>query len=303
MDLITAMRTFVEVVHAGSMNAAAHRLNVTSPLVGQRIAALESHLQVKLLNRTTRQQSLTDFGESYLEQCQDILEMVSRSEGKASDQQRNPHGRLRVAAPVSFGTAALVPALKTFSDEVPDVEIDLVLSDMNEDLIAGGIDVAFRIGHLEDSTLMQTQLDPYRMVVCASSGLLMEHGTPETPFDLDRFRAVLFSKTGRRPWRFSKGTEAQNWTPSATFTVNSGQAVRVAANAGMGIAMLPEVLASEDIATGALSRVLPDWDLPEQPMALVYHRDRYRPQRLAKFIDFARAAFKRHQQDDLPRQI
>lgn len=303
MDLFTGMRTFVEVVQAGSMNAAAQRLNVTSTLVGQRIAALEGHLQVRLLNRTTRQQSLTDFGESYLEQCRDILEMVSLSEGKASDQQNTPLGRLRVAAPVSFGTAALIPALKTFCDAVPGVEIDLVLSDTNEDLIAGGIDVAFRIGHLEDSTLLQTQLAPYRMTVCASSNFLLEHGTPDTPFDLDRFHAVLFSKTGRKPWRFSKGAQTQNWTPNATLTVNSGQAVRVAVNAGMGIAMLPEVLVAEEITAGTLSRVLPNWDLPEQPMALVYHRDRYRPQRLAKFIDFAREAFKLRQRDDLDSQL
>lgn len=297
MDLFTAMRTFVEVVQAGSMNAAAQRLNVTSTLVGQRIATLENHLQVRLLNRTTRQQSLTDFGESYLEQCRDILEMVSLSEGKASDQLHHPLGRLRVAAPVSFGTAALVPALRAFSDAVPDVEVDLVLSDTNEDLIAGGIDVAFRIGALEDSTLLQTQLAPYKMAVCASSSFLKEHGTPQTPADLDRFRAVLFSKTARRPWRFSNGMQTQIWTPSATLTVNSGQAVRVAAIAGMGIAMLPEVLVNGDITAGTLSRVLSDWDLPEQPMALVYHRDRYRPQRLAKFIDFARMTFKSRPQD------
>lgn len=292
MDIFTAMRTFVEVVQAGSMNAAAQRLNVTNTLVGQRIAALEGHLQVRLLNRTTRQHSLTAFGESYLEQCRDILELVSLSEGKASDQQHNPQGRLRIAAPVSFGTAALVPALKDFSDMAPDVEIDLVLSDTNEDLIAGGFDAAFRIGRLEDSTLIQTQLAPYRMTVCASPSFLMEHSTPETPSDLDRFQAVLFSKTGRSPWRFSKGTQAQSWTPNATVTVNSGQAVRVAVNAGMGIAMLPEVLTREDIAVGSLVRILPDWNLPEQPMALVYHRDRYRPQRLSKFIDFARKVFK-----------
>ncbi|MEP5761431.1 MAG: LysR family transcriptional regulator [Litoreibacter sp.] len=292
MDTFTAMRTFIEVVHGGSMNAAAQRLNVTSTLVGQRIAALEDHLQIRLLNRTTRQQSLTDFGESYLEQCRDILEMVSLSEGRANDQQKNPLGRLRVAAPVSFGTAALVPALKQFSKEAPDVEIDLILSDTNEDLIAGGIDVAFRIGRLEDSTLMQTRLAPYRMIVCASPDFLMERGMPQTPSDLDRFRAVLFSKTGRKPWRFTKGALTQNWTPNATLTVNSGQAVRIAANAGMGIAMLPKVLVNEDILAGTLSKVLPDWQLPEQPMALVYHSDRYRPQRLVKFIDFARDTFK-----------
>jgi DNA-binding transcriptional LysR family regulator len=213
------------------------------------------------------------------------------SEGKASDQQRTPQGRLRIAAPVSFGTSALVPALKAFSSLAPDVEIDLVLSDANEDLIAGGFDAAFRIGQLEDSTLIQTQLAPYRMTVCASPEYLRERGTPEVPSDLDQFRAVLFARTSRRPWRFSKGTQRQNWSPKATITVNSGQAQRAAANAGMGIAMLPDVLVRDDIAADVLTRILPDWDLPEQPMALVYHRDRYRPQRLTKFIDFARRAF------------
>ena len=116
MDLFIAMRTFVEVVQAGSMNAAAQKLNVTSALVGQRIGALEDHLQVRLLNRTTRRHSLTDFGESYLAQCRDILELVAQSEGKASDQQAQPQGRLRIAAPLSFGSEALMPALKSFTD-------------------------------------------------------------------------------------------------------------------------------------------------------------------------------------------
>ncbi len=292
MDIFIGMRTFVEVVNGGSMNAAAKKLNVTSTLVGQRIAALEDHLQVRLLNRTTRQQSLTDFGESYLEQCRDILEMVSLSEGRASDQQQNPRGRLRVAAPVSFGTEALVPALKEFSDIAPGVEIDLILSDFNEDLIAGGIDVAFRIGLMEDSTLMQTQIAPYRMVACASPKFFMGQKIPKEPSDLDRFQAVLFSKTGRKPWRFRKGSQTQHWKPNSTLTVNSGQAVRNAAKAGMGIALLPQVVAKADLVSKDLLTILPDWELPEQPMALVYHRDRYRPQRLTAFIDFAIGAFR-----------
>lgn len=292
MDLFTAMRTFVEVVQAGSMNAAAHRLNVSSALVGQRVAGLEDHLQARLLNRTTRQHSLTAFGESYLEQCRDILELVDLSEGKASDQQQQPQGRLRIAAPVSFGTAALMPALKGFTDMAPDVEIELILSDSNEDLIADGFDAAFRIGRLEDSTLLQLQLAPYRMMACASPAYLTEHGEPQIPADLDRFRAVLFSRTGRRPWRFRKGAEERSWVPKATISVNSGPAVRIAAKAGMGVAMLPEALVQGDIAAGTLLQILPDWALPEQPMALIYHRDRYRPQRLTKFIEFARSAFK-----------
>lgn len=295
MDLFTAMRTFVESAQAGSMNAAALRLNVSGALVGQRIASLEDHLQARLLNRTTRQQSLTAFGESYLEQCRDILELVDFSEGKASDQQRQPQGRLRVAAPVSFGTSALMPALKKFTDMAPRVEIELTLSDNNEDLIAGGFDAAFRIGPLEDSALLQVQLAPYKMMICASPACLAEQGEPQIPSDLNRFRAVLFSKTGRRPWRFKNGADEQIWKPNARISVNSGQAVRVAAIAGMGVAMLPETLVRDDIGTGKLVQLLPDWTLPEQPMALIYHRDRYRPQRLTHFIDFARSVFKNQQ--------
>ena len=292
MDLFTAMRTFVEVAQAGSMNGAGLRLNVSGALVGQRIAGLEDHLQAKLLNRTTRQQRLTVFGESYLEQCRDILELVDFSEGKASDQQRQPQGRLRIAAPVSFGTAALMPALKGFAEIAPEVEIELTLSDNNEDLIAGGFDAAFRIGELEDSDLLQIPLAPYRMMICASGAYLEEHGEPLIPSDLNRFRAVLFSRTGRKPWRFRQGSEEQSWPPQARISVNSGQAVRVAAIAGMGIAMLPEVLVKRDISEGRLAQLLPDWTLPEQPMSLIYHRDRYRPQRLIKFTDFVKSVFR-----------
>ncbi|MGH1415907.1 MAG: LysR family transcriptional regulator [Pelagimonas sp.] len=294
MDLFTAMRTFVEVAQAGSMNAAALKLNVSGALVGQRIAGLEDHLQAKLLNRTTRQQKLTDFGESYLEQCKDILELVNFSEGKASDQTRQPQGRLRIAAPMSFGTSALMPALKDFTEIAPEVEIELTLSDKNEDLIADGFDAAFRIGTLEDSDLMYVQLAPYKMLVCASDTYLEQHGKPQKPSDLDHLRAVLFSKTGRKPWRFKNGTDEISWSPRANTSVNSGQAVRVAAKTGMGIAMLPETLVKGDIAEGKLVQVLSNWNLPEQPMALIYHSDRYRPQRLTTFIDFVRSVFKHH---------
>lgn len=135
----------------------------------------------------------------------------------------------------------------------------------------------------------------YRMMICASPACLAEQGEPQIPSDLNRFRAVLFSKTGRRPWRFKNGADEQIWKPNARISVNSGQAVRVAAIAGMGVAMLPETLVRDDIGTGKLLQLLPDWTLPEQPMALIYHRDRYRPQRLTHFIDFARSVFKNQQ--------
>lgn len=293
MDLFVAMRTFVETVQAGSMNAAARRLNVTNALVGQRIAALEDHLEARLLNRTTRKHSLTEFGATYLDYCRDVMELVARSEGSAQDQKQHPKGLLRIAAPVSFGTEALIPALKDFRNLAPKVEVELSLSDTNEDLIGAGIDVAFRIGALDDSTLLLTRLMPYRMVICAAPSYVAQTGSVTTPDDLKYHEAVLFSKTGRKPWRLSKGDGQQLWTPTAKLVVNSGQAVRLAAREGMGLAMLPEVLAQQDLADGALVRLLPDWQLPEQPMSLIYHRDRYMPQRLSAFIAFAKSRFGR----------
>ena len=111
------------------------------------------------------------------------------------------------------------------------------------------------MGSSSDSTLLQTRLAPYRMMVCASADLLKTHGAPRTPLDMDRFRAVLFSRIGRRAWRFVRDAETQNWTPKATITVNSSQAVRVAAKAGMGIALLPECLVAQDVAADELVRV------------------------------------------------
>lgn len=291
MDLFTAMRTFVEVVHAGSMNAAAERLNVTSALVGQRIAALEDHLEVRLLNRSTRRQNLTDFGESYLAQCLSILDLVAASENRASDQLDTAKGRLRIAAPVSFGTEAVIPALKSFAEIAPKVEVEVILSDNNEDLIAGGFDAAFRIGALEDSSLLHRRLAPYRMVICAAPDYLRHVAPPKTPADLEAHQAVLFSRRGHKPWRLFQGKLRQVWAPKSTLMVNSGQAVRVAVGHGLGIAMLPEVLVRQDIAEGRLIALLPEWELPEQPMSLIYHRDRYMPQRLAQFIDFAKESF------------
>lgn len=292
MDTFTAMRTFVAVVQNGSMNAAARQLNVTSALIGQRITALEAHLQVRLLNRTTRQQSMTDFGARYYDQCRDILEMVALSEGRASDEHIHPQGRLRIAAPVSFGTEALMPKLKEFTEIAPNVDIDLILSDTNEDLVDGGFDVAFRIGQLDDSTLIQTALDPYEMVICAAPDYVLTYPAPVSPTDLDAHHAVLFSKTGRKAWRFSKDGQTVRWTPKSQVTVNSGHAVRVAAKAGMGVTMLPKVLVKDDLDDGTLIQLLKDWQLPQQPMSLVFHQDRYRPQRLERFIDFAKSTFR-----------
>ncbi|MEP1768885.1 MAG: LysR family transcriptional regulator [Sulfitobacter sp.] len=291
MDIVLAMRSFVAVVQEGSMRGAGRQLGVTGALIGQRIAALEERLDTRLLNRSTRHQSLTEFGRSYYQQSLDILEMVALSEGHAAAQQTTPQGRLRVTAPVSFGNEALIPALPKYVAQAPDVQLDIVLSDQNLRLVAEGVDAAFRIGTLEDSDLICRPLSPYRMMVCAAPSYLEHHGHPRHPDDLEGHRLIGFEMNAPRPWRFMRGGQTLRWTPQNAMVVNSGQAARMAANVGLGIVMQPQILLSQDVASGKLIQLFKDWTLPENPVSLLYHRDRHMPLRLSRFIEFAMAAF------------
>ncbi len=291
MDLYRAMQAFVTTVQAGSMSAAAASLGQSPAMVGQQIAALEKRLGLRLLNRTTRRQSLTDFGLGYVQQCRDILERVALSEEAAEAQQTRPQGRLRLTAPTTFGTEAMMPALARFRSQAPDVELDITLTDRTVDLVDEGFDVAFRIGSLPDSAMIARPLRPYRMAVCAAPDYLARRGTPTCPEDLEAHEAIAFSATARSPWKFSRDGQERLVCPPHMITVNSGQAVRAAARAGLGVIMQPEILVAHDLESGPLVRLLPDWRLGERPMWLLYYRDRRMTPRLRSFITFALDTF------------
>ncbi len=159
------MQVFVTTAQRGSMSAAAVKLGMSPAMVGQHVAALEERLGTRLLNRTTRRQSLTDFGASYLEQCRDILDRVAVAERDAEASQTRARGRLRVTAPTTFGAEVLVPALQRYRELAPDVTLDITLTDRNVDLVDEGFDIAFRIGELPDSRLIARRLAPYRMMI------------------------------------------------------------------------------------------------------------------------------------------
>lgn len=291
MDLFRSMKAFVTAVQAGSMSAAAEQLGLSPAMVGQHVAALEERLGTRLLNRTTRRQSLTDFGASYFEQCRDILDRVAIADREAETQQTTPRGKLRVTAPTTFGAEALVPALKRYRETAPDVVLDLVLTDRNVDLVEEGFDVAFRIGTPPDSRLIARSLMPYRMMICAAPDYLSRKGEPRHPEELSVHEAVGFTPAARSPWRLSKGGETVEITPLRHLTVNSGQALRMAARAGLGVIMQPEILLTADVQAGALVQLLPDWRLGERPMSLLYYRDQRMTPRLRSFISFATAEF------------
>ncbi|TBZ42106.1 LysR family transcriptional regulator [Rhizobium leguminosarum] len=291
MSLFRSMQVFVTTVQEGSMSAASGKLGMSPAMVGQHVAALEERLGTRLLNRTTRRQSLTDFGASYVEQCRDILERVAIADQDAEALQAEPRGKLKMTAPTTFGAEVLMPRLQLYRELAPDVTLDITLTDRNVDIVDEGFDIAFRIGELPDSRLIARRLAPYRMMICAAPDYLARRGNPDHPRDLAHHDAIGFAPAARSPWKLAKGDDRVEVVPQMSITVNSGQAVRVAGRAGLGVIMQPSILLSTDVEAGLLVQLFPDWQLRERPMSLVYHRDRRMTPRLRSIISFAISEF------------
>jgi DNA-binding transcriptional LysR family regulator len=285
------MQVFVTTVQEGSMSAASGKLGMSPAMVGQHVAALEERLGTRLLHRTTRRQSLTDFGASYVEQCRDILERVAIADQDAEALQAEPRGKLKITAPTTFGAEVLMPRLQRYRELAPDVTLNITLTDRNVDIVDEGFDIAFRIGELPDSRLIARRLASYKMMICAAPDYLARRGNPDHPSDLANHDAIGFTPAARSPWNLAKGDDMVEVIPRMSITVNSGQAVRMTARAGLGVIMQPSILLSSDVQAGLLVQLFPDWHLRERPMSLVYHRDRRMTPRLRSVISFAISEF------------
>ena len=178
MDVFDSMQVYVQAVEKGSLSAAAAACGISATMAGNHLRTLEKRLGMQLLQRTTRRQHLTAFGEDYYARCKEILRLVAETDAQAQNLQLAPAGKLRITAPVSFGTEALVPALSEYLARYPEVSVDLALSDRVVDLVEEGFEAAIRIGDLPDSALIVRSLAPYRLMVCASPEYLARRGTP-----------------------------------------------------------------------------------------------------------------------------
>jgi DNA-binding transcriptional LysR family regulator len=287
------MQAFVETVEKGSMSAAAKTLEVSPAMVGQYIVALEQRLGTRLLNRTTRSQKLTNFGESCFEQCKDILDRVSLTYLEAEFQQSEAVGKLRITAPTTFGATVLMPALARYRELSPQVKVDVELTDRNVDMIEEGFDIAFRVGVLPDSRLIARKLMPYKMTMCAAPSYLSQRGVPEHPKDLENHEMVSFTPSTGSILKVSKGEEVVEVAPLTAVTVNSGYALLQAAKSGLGIIIQPNILLDEAIEEGKLIPLFPDWSLGERQISLLYYRDARMTTRLRSFISFTLSEFKK----------
>ncbi|MBP5955177.1 LysR family transcriptional regulator [Pseudomonas anatoliensis] len=300
MDLFQSMNVYVKVVEAGSMTAAALQCDMSTTMVGNHLRALEQRLGVQLLQRTTRRQRLTEFGSVYYQRCLDVLGLVADSERLAEQALDEPRGILRITAPLTFGVERLAPALSEYSLQWPKVKLDVVLTNSRPDLLESGLDVAFRLGHFEQSNLIARPLIDYTLTVCASPEYVARRGMPLTPQELQQHDCLAFAyPTGddwqsvEKSWRLS-GPEGEIMVDvSGPMLINSSAGLHQAARTGMGIVMLPDALVEQDLRDGRLVTVIPEYQPPSRPLHLLYAPDRYRLPKLRRFVEFAMRAWGR----------
>nr|WP_034855158.1 LysR family transcriptional regulator [Sinorhizobium sojae] len=255
------MAVFVKAVDLGSFAAAAAALDLSGPMVGKHIRFLEERLGVRLINRTTRRQSLTDFGRAYYERCRVILAETEALDALAADQLSEPRGKLRVTMPVHFGRHCVMPVLLELARQYPALELELSFNDRLIDFAEDGHDLAIRTGTLGDRAgLIARRVARQPMIVCASPAYLESHGRPETVEDLAQHKAVVYRRSGPvPPWLFLRqGQSPFVVMPLNRFRLDDLDAIADATISGTGLAWLPYWLVRERIAAGMLVRLLPD---------------------------------------------
>ncbi|MFJ4251899.1 LysR family transcriptional regulator [Pseudomonas sp. DTU12.3] len=294
MDLFQSMGVYVKVVEAGSMTAAALQCDMSTTMVGNHLRALEQRLGVQLLQRTTRRQRLTEFGSVYYLRCLDVLGLVADSERLAEQALDEPRGLLRITAPLTFGVERLAPALSEFSLQYPQVKMDVVLTNSRPDLLESGLDVAFRLGHFEQSNLIARPLIDYTLTVCASPEYVARRGMPKTPEDLQQHDCLSFAypagddwQSVEKRWRLGGPDGEIMVDVSGPMLMNTSAGLHQAARTGMGIVMLPDALVEQDLRDGKLVKVIHDYQPPSRPLHLLYAPDRYRLPKLRRFVEFA----------------
>lgn len=290
MDRLEAMSAFVTVVDQNGFAPAARRLGISASAVTRLVAALEEHLGITLLRRTTRSMTLTDAGTRYLERARKILAEVQEAESSAQAERHVPSGRLVVTAPLTFGRIHVGPLMAAYLQRHADVSGELMLSDRFVNLVEEGIDLAVRIGHLDDSSLIARRAGATRRVVVASPGYLARRGTPQHPQELREHDTVTFGGLGDSvAWRFIVDGEEQRVMVASRYRTNSADSAVWHAAEGGGLAMVLAYQAADAIREKRLQIVLAEFERPALPIQLVYPASRLLSAKVRTFVDLALA--------------
>jgi DNA-binding transcriptional LysR family regulator len=290
MDRLEAMTFFVTAVEAGSFSAAGRQLGVPLPTISRKVADLEDRLNSRLLVRSTRKLTLTEAGEAYLIACRTILEQVGEAERTASGEYTAPRGEIVVTAPIVFGRLHLLPIINDFLAAFSQIHVRLVLSDRTLHLVDDRIDVAVRVGHLPDSTLVAAGVGTVCRVVCGSPSYIAGAGRPKTPADLIDHACVNFEALASGPvWTFaaSRGKKQDQPAPiHPRLSVNTAEAAIDAAIAGVGLTHVLSYQVAHAVEQGKLTLVLRDYEPEPIPVSVVRAGEKLQPLKTRTFIEF-----------------
>lgn len=287
------LNLFVRIARLRSISSAARDLGLTPAGASARLAALEKRLGARLLHRTTRQATLTEDGLAFLPHAEHMVSAAEAARAALGREQAAPSGTLRVAAPASFARLHIVPALAEFCSRYPDLAIDLRMSDSVVDLVEGAFDVAVRYAELGDSSFVARRLAPDRRVLVASPGYLQQRGRPRTPDDLGGHACLAVGSLDL--WKFQAGDQVIEQHVSPGIRINDGVAIRDAASAGLGIALMATWCAADELRSGRLVPILQDYPLlSTQALWALYPSSRELAPKVRVFIDWLTERFSPH---------
>jgi DNA-binding transcriptional LysR family regulator len=286
MDRIDAMQAFVAVADLRGFAPAARKLGLSPSGVTRLVAGLEERLGARLLQRTTRSVTLTDVGTRYLERARRILADIEEAEGSAEGERTRPNGRLVVSAPVGFGRLHVSPVMSAYLTRYPEVTAELRLADRVVNLVEDGVDLAVRIGHLADSSLVARHVGEMRRIVVASSGYLGQRGEPDTPQAIASHQTIQFGAATASPdWRFVENGREIRAVSAPRLTTNSADAAIQYAEQDGGLTRVLAYQAADAIKAGRLRIVLAHFEPPALPIHLVYPTSRLLSAKVRAFID------------------
>jgi DNA-binding transcriptional LysR family regulator len=288
MSTLPYLETFATVVEKGSFTAAAEALGISKPVVSKQVSQLERHLGVQLLQRTTRHLHLTQAGEVFASYSHRILSDVREAEQSVLPLQSEPQGRLRITAPESLAMSLLPEALLSFQQHYPKVELDVRISGRFVDLVEEGIDVALRVGELEDSSLIARLLMPCRFYACASPDYLKKHGTPRHPDELSEHNCLVYSKSPRSDtWTFKdENGKDINIKAKGNLRSDAGSLLLGAALKGNGIFVGPTYMVANALDKGQLETVLDDYTSVTTGLYAVYPYSKLVSSKVRNFVDY-----------------
>ena len=280
------MQLFIRVAELGSFSAAAKQMNIARSAVTRQVAALEDHLGIKLMARSTRRLTLTSAGAAYLEKCRVILNLVEAAESDVGEDRQTPRGAIRIGVPLSYGLKRLAPLLLDFAHQYPEVALEMDFSDRRINLIQEGIDLTIRITSRPESHDANLRITTERMVAVAAPGYLAGHGIPRHPAELIHHVCLGYTAADSHMWQFRIGGKLEKFPVRSRVSANNGDVLVEAAARSLGIACQPEFITAEYVADGRLKEILSDFQLPELGVFGVLPGNRQVPHRVSVLMDW-----------------